>query len=145
MDLLSAAQRLQIRLALKDVTDTFMKTPISYTLVGQTFDRFMENGESASTTVELLGMVEFMDENRDHNEVTEGGSTNTGRVKATLNLEDLEALDLITPEYTFIGNTAVDYFTTQNEDYKVEHIMYDGALDQKNVLVVIYGIKVAKN
>ncbi len=141
-DLLSPAQRAQIRLALKDVTDTFMKTPVVYSMKGESLDRFNEDRtDEGSTTFNFNALVEYPTEDSDKIQKFSEGALDTAEIMLTMNLEDLKAINFVNSSNICIGNDTKDYFTVNGEVYRVCLICYDGPLDQKNILVVIFGNK----
>lgn len=142
MDLLSDLDRLNIRNAIKDVTDTFMKTPVVYTLSsGETLDRFNRGmGTKQEQVVNLMALAEYKDNEGEFGKELPDGIKNEAQIKLTYNLEDLQALNLIdTSNWTHPFKLGADTFTTQGCYYKLVWVGYDGSLDQKNVLVVMYG------
>lgn len=135
--LLTNQQKLDIRLAIKSVTDTFFVTPITYRLAQDSIDRFNEDRpDMVYQNYALLGMVEFP---KDKVEQTVQGALNNADVDVSFNLEDLQTAGLIDGQFKFLGNPAKDYMTINGLTYKLSYLKYDGPLDQKNCLVIIGG------
>ncbi len=139
-DLLSVGQRAQIRAALQDVTDTFMKTPVVYQLKGESLDRFNEDRlDEGVTTFNFNALVEYPATDGDKVKQFTEGALSTAEVQLTMNLDDLKLINFVNSSNICIGNDAKDYFTVNNQLYRVAFIGYDGPLDSKNILVVIFG------
>lgn len=141
MSLLSNNQRRQIRDAIQQVTDTFMKTQIQYHFASEGLDFYEEDRINQKFfSVEIMVLVEHDIETDKIIEKLQG-SSDTNLIQLTINLEDLERLNLITSDYKFKGNATTDYFTMKGDLYKIVDLRYDGPLDEKDILVVIEGEK----
>lgn len=145
--LLTPQQRADIRAALKDVTDTFMVTPVTYEVHGESMDQFNEDRTDEQVTeYDLLGLTEYSTSSQSSKggDIKEevGGAIDTSDIKVTFNLEDLEAVSgLINADHQAIFNMTKDYFTTKGIRYKVTYIQYEGPLDEKDCLLILYGRK----
>jgi hypothetical protein len=141
MDLLSQEDRDKIRLALKDVTDTFMKTPVIYSVYGDTLDRFSEDRKNKKESVyNLYALAEYRDDTGEWGKGMPAGLKDQANIKLTFNLEDLVEEGLVeTVNWTHKFSIGSDFFITQAKKYKLVWAGYDGPLDQKNILVVLYG------
>lgn len=141
MGLLSNQQKTDIRAAIKSVTDTFFVTPVAYQIVGESLDRFQEDRrDRVKATYNLLGMVEYPDGASSHIKAETGGAIDTANVKVTFNLEDLQQQpDLVNGDFQVAFNPTKDYMIINGLQYETSFMLYDGALDQKNVLVIVYG------
>jgi uncharacterized protein (DUF934 family) len=137
-DLISNTERTEIRDAMKDVADTFFKTPVAYEHKGETLDFRNEDRPNEETTIyNLMGMVEYPKEEVDEET---GGSIKTADAKVTLLLEDLEQIaGVIDGNNMPIFDDTRDYFTAKGKRYKVTFVMNEGPLDEKDILVVVYG------
>lgn len=135
MSLLSSKDKAEIRAAAKLVTDTFMVTPVVYELHAKAIDRWGE-GETTKTIKNFSALVETP---KGDMVETPDGSIDMGDVKLTVNLEDLEAIGMITADYDLSLVIERDYFTTRGRKYKVTDAYPEGPLDSKNVLVCIHG------
>ena len=137
--LLSNSQKLQIRKALRDVTDTFMVTPVTYHIAGEQLDRWNEDQEEQIYyDVNLKALVESITEDNEIKRSVQG-DRDLAELKITMNLEDMQDLGVITSDFKHIFNPTQDYFRHKGLLYKVIDIYYDGPLDEKDVLVVIEG------
>lgn len=138
--LLSAQEEQEIRDAVKSVTDTFMRTSVTYKMYGDSLDRFQEDRKRTQTKDEYIlpCLVEYKE--ADDAERIEG-ATQQNKVKLTVNMDDLEALHLVSaPKWTVPFNSTKDYFICQGKQYKVDYIGYDGALNTKQCLCIIVGV-----
>lgn len=135
--LLSNSQKDRIRRALRDVTDTFMVTPIRYHIAGLSLDRWGEDQEGEQfVDAEFEVLEEAITEDNEVVEMVQG-SRDLAEVKLSANLEVLEEKNLITSDFKTVFNAARDFLTLRGQVYKVIDIYFDGPLDFKNVLVVI--------
>lgn len=137
--LLSSGQKAQIRKAIRDVTDTFMVTPVTYHIAGEKFDRFSEDNEEQTYYSVLMNCLVEAITTDNEIERSRQGDRDLNEIKLTINLEDMQDLGVITSDYKHIFNPTQDFFTHKGLTYKVIDIYYDGPLDEKDVLVVIEG------
>lgn len=139
--LLSDTEIAEIKSALKDVTDTFMVTPIQYLRAIDSIDRFNEDREDeVFDNITLNGLVEYVDQAGDELiEDDSNGALNRQRVKVTFNTVDAQAVDLMTAEWEAKVQEEKDFFICKAIKYKVVKVITDGPLDEKDVLLVIYG------
>lgn len=137
MSLLTNQQKLDIRNAIKLVTDTFFVTPVEYRHIGASIDRFQEDrGDRLKATYNLKAMVEYP--TGSVKEET-GGAIDTASVKVTFNMDDLTQVSgLVDANYQVIFSPTKDYMLINGVLYQNKYVMYDGALEQKNVLVIVY-------
>jgi len=139
--LLSEAEKREIRDAVKDVTDTFMVTPILYHASGSSLEVWAEDKKDEVFTTYLLSALAEPNEGavKDAISRTLQGATDWADVTLTFNLEDLQSFGLVDANLksTFIAET--DYFTWKNTVYNVLDVSYDGPLDAKEVLIKITG------
>lgn len=134
--LLSQAEEDEARAAIKLVTDTFMVTPIVYKMQVAVLDRFEEDRNGDFQTYNLSGLVEPV--KKEIEEETEG-SKDFADTMITFNLEDLQAQDLITPEFGLKFTAEQDYFISKGRTYRVTDAYTDGPLSAKDCLVIIKG------
>lgn len=146
MDLLTAAQRAQIRAAIGDVTDTFFKTPVEYQLVGESMDRFQEDrGGRVKTTFNLLGLVEYPQGEGKLIKTETNGAIDSAAVKVSFNMDDLAAYGgIVNSEEQTIFNPTKDYMIINGIKYETTYRAYDGALEKRNVLCIVYADEVIK-
>ncbi len=140
--LLSESDILSFKSAIKDVTDTFMVTPLVYHHLNKnsgTIDKWSEDFKAnAYVDYNLNGLLEYP--NTEDNEVRESvGSFDYGDISVTFNLEDLADLGIINSDNLVIFTTETDYFTAKGILYRVKKIKYDGPINSRDVLVKIYG------
>lgn len=140
MSLLSAADKREIRDAIKLTTDTFMVSPVLYYRSIGSIDRFEE--DSANETFESIEM-KVLEEYPSNvgNEVVESleGSIDFNDVVLTLNLEDAQELGIINTDYSNTLNPEADYFKLKRRIYEVTDVVYDGPLSEKPALLIIKG------
>lgn len=142
MDLLTDAQRADIRVALHDVADTFFKTPVVYTLKGGvSLDPFQEGRKDQREDIyNLMALVTFPHSGGEWGKELPAGLLNQAHIKVTLNWQDLQALGLTDQvEKTVPFREGRDWFSTQGRDYKVLFVHYAGPLDRQAVLINLYG------
>lgn len=146
MDLLSATQRLQIRGALQNVFDTFCKTPIEYHLKGESADRWQEDKDDEEDAVHtLMGFVEFRANETDEVDWKRDGLLDDAHLSVLLGLDDLIALGLINPTTNEpIFDVTRDEMKINGEWFRVIFKAIEGAFEQKNVMVKLYGQRMAK-
>lgn len=138
--LLSPAQIAQIKAALHDVTDTFCVTPVLYLKATDSLDRFNEDRKDMEPVeFNLLALVEYeINKTEDFIIQTKDGALVTAQVKLTFNTEDLETARLITANYPNMQKEK-DYFVVHNKRHRVVHVSMDGPIDDKAVLVIVFG------
>lgn len=144
--LLTPAAIEDIKTALKDVTDTFMVTPVEYYLKGESMDRSGEDHKNRDTTTyNISALVEHQNTDDDEIKKTQDGAERMQELTLTCNLRDLKTLNLVNNLNKFIGKAERDYFKLPNgEIYKVILVLYDGPLDVEPVLVIIKGAVVER-
>jgi hypothetical protein len=137
--LISEKDKLQIRAALKSVTDTFFVTPVIYHLSKDSAEWFNEDrSDEEFTNYSLKAMVEYPKEKI---LPTLQGSVHMADVKCTFNMEDLIAASFVNAEKMAIGKAEKDFITVNGQRYRVSSIYYDGPLDKQNILIIIEGEK----
>jgi hypothetical protein len=125
MKLITDAEFRKIRSALHDVTDTFFVTPIIYRMSIESIDRFNEDREDT------------FDRNRDKGHIT--GKEDRSEIKVSFNYDDLEAAGLTNPLTNgVIFNGQKDKIIVRGILYHVVQVNYDGPLEDRNVLIVVY-------
>lgn len=145
MSLLSAQQLLQIRTAIKSVTDTFAVTPITLHQLTVVDDIYNEDNNVYSEAVnfEVGALVEY-DEVTDAMKETLEGSFDYNESKLTLNVDDMIEAGVVVPvsggTYTCVLETERDYFTLKGKMYRITDILFDGPLEPKEILLVIRGV-----
>lgn len=138
-DLLTAAQRLQIRGAIQDVVDTFAKTPVLYKLKGNYVDDRMEETNPQYTDYNLVGFVEYSSNDSDEMVLDVDGNIFKPSITVLLGLDDLIALSLVDADFMPIFKPESDKFIVNGVSYKVKFVNVEGAFEQKNLVVNIYG------
>lgn len=139
--LLSVAQIAQARAAFKLLDDTFGQSPVEYHKFAGSLDRFNEDRVDTPTTYNLHGLIEYNSFDRNRNDSESGGVEDKSEIKITFNLDrlDEENTGLINPDGTHNFNSETDKFIAQGRLYYVTQILYDGPIEPRNVLIVIYG------
>ena len=137
MSLLSSNDKTKIRNAIKLVTDTFMVNSIEYFFCVESVDVFQEDRKDIIyKRIVLKGLVE-PDTNTNDIEESIDGAHDFNTIIVTFNLEDLQALGLITNDFNYKFNPTKDYIKDKGLLYKITDIKMDGPLDSKNILVVL--------
>lgn len=143
--LLSPQQILDIRGAIKLVTDTFMVSPVTYKRMGTSMDGFEEDRIGREMyRYELLGLVEYP--TRSVQEET-GWAIDKARIKITFSVDELYKVGRLNPLQVKIINDnnthslkdTEDYMIVNSTEYEVSYVMFDGPLEPKNVLLIVYG------
>lgn len=138
MKLLSDADKLAIRKAIGDLSETFFVTPIFYHYAGDSVDVWNEDrGDQSYYTIQLSAMTEYGA--TEDIELDKDGSKDYEQVTLTFNLEDLEKVGFVDSTYKHLFGQETDYFTCRGKVYKVTDIWYDGPLDSKNALILMRG------
>jgi hypothetical protein len=144
MNLVSIAEHLEIRAALRDVSDTFFQSDVIYRKrKAAVLNRFMEDlhdGGDSHDVFFLKGFVEYSTLLTDESKNIETGWENDDSVTVSFHLDYLDELGLINPT-TFqpIFETNSDEIIVGGKSYNVVHVVTDGQLQPKNILVVVYG------
>lgn len=135
MDLLTNPDRANIRLALKDVTDTFYKSAIKILIYGGSLDLHNEDrSDQTFDEVDVLGIVEYKgaDLTQDQTGWYEGAE-----VMVSLFMDDIATL--LNAQNKYKGHAEDDYMEMHEKRYKIMQVTYDGPLEDKNVLMIIFG------
>lgn len=139
MDLLSAADRLEIRAALQDVIDTFHKTTVSYYLAGSYQSDFMEDQETKQYTLyEFPAYVEYP---KTMKEETVEGAYDGQDVWVQVGLDNLQALNLIDAEFQPLFRPELDYMLINGARFNITSCKTEGAFEKENILVILTGRK----
>ena len=145
-DLLSTGAISDIKAVLKQVTDTFSKTPVVYRRYGEVMNRFNEDRDKDApiSTHSILGMVQYagavrMSVESEHVE----GSQESNDVKITVNFADMVAAGLADGDLV-ICRVETDWMEVDGVNYNVHTVAYDGFLDATPILVLLMGDIVPK-
>lgn len=139
MDLLSAAEHAEIRAALQDVCDTFNKTQLTYHLAGVSVDDTMEDfNDKSYTDYSVKAYVEYP---KDTVEQTQEGAYDNCDVFVQFGLDDLDLVGLINSENMPIFAPEHDYMTINGERFRVTFSGVEGAIEQRNILVIVKGMR----
>lgn len=137
MSLLSAGQKAQIRNAIKQVTDTFAVTPVTFYLTQAVIDRFNEERKNRQYAIkELSAFVEYGSESKDDRMA---GDDYWQTIKLLFNLEDLEAAGCLDANYMPLFNPASDHFVVSGVECDILKAYSEGGLEAKNVLIIVEG------
>ena len=141
MSLLSNAQKSKIRSSIKLVTDTFFVNDVEYLIGIDSVDRFQEDRSDMIYHKVMLKALREEENTYTDASIThkKDGDEDYSLIKLSLNVEDLETLNLINSDKKVIFNKIKDYFKFKGKLYKVQDIRYDGPLDEKDILLNVYG------
>ena len=144
MDLLTNEDRLEFKAAIKDVTDTFGKTEITYYRSKGSLDIYQE--DQVSTVLISYALLAIAEEQKNEaNTESKGGNWNFDKVLLTFNSKDLQAVELVSVDGTTHSlKSEVDYFDYQGQCFKVDEVRFDGAVDEAPVLVLVMGKRVSR-
>ena len=118
--LISDSELSEIQVAFSDLAGTFLKTPITYHLVGERLDRFMEDTlTQAVTNYAVKGLVvEEKSQNQSQIDIEKQGKYYPKQFYALLHWEELETVGLVSG-----GNLLMqadrDFLTIDNVKYEV--------------------------
>lgn len=150
-DLLSAAERAEVRAALVDVADTFYKTVVTvykYTTNNKLFKE--EFTDATTTTYNINSMVEYgnMDTGTFVVEQppTTSGKTDRSWIRVTMNVDILNTTHSLWDAVNnrVLLNEGKDRMAIGGVEYDITQISYDGPLEAKPVLVTIYAMPKAR-
>lgn len=139
MSLLSDAQKRSIRDAIRSVTDTFFVSGITYYKGVDSIDRWQENrSDKLYYRIQLQAMREWK---ADDTKEDVNGDIDLTEITLTFNTEYLQEMNLIddSKEFKVKFQSEKDFFETKGIFYEVTDVYYDGALDAKDVLVLVKG------
>lgn len=135
--LISPQQFQQIYASLKDVTDTFFTTSVTYRVAKSIVDRFGENTNTGSTAQFEDKVMDCMAEfGKDIIDQQVIGSANFQSVKLTFNSDEWLNSGLYA-NGELLTNGTKDYVIVNNRLYKVSQIVPDGAFETQNVLIIV--------
>lgn len=140
-DLLTPDNWLQITSAIRDVTDTFLKAPVTYKKRQNTLDRFNEdNNVNPTVDYSLVALVEW-GQASNQNLQTVDGSVPQERVTVTFDMRYLneQGLVVINPDNSWVTvfDSASDYLFISGFYYKMDVIKYDGQAEDRQLLCVV--------
>lgn len=141
MSLLSDAEKLEIRAAVKSATDTFMVTPVIVYTWTQVLDRFAE-GETDTAVPHALNALAEVKGGAEMNKLIPmvDGSIDFKDIKLTFNLQDVNAAGLFDNVNKKLNiEIEKDFFTTRGRKYKITDAYTEGPLDETDLLVIIWG------
>lgn len=142
MDLLSAAERLEIFAAIHDVTDTFCQLPIAYELRGDSLDWANEDRNDEEVTIyNLMGLIVYSDKKID---LKQYGVQDLGDGYVLFNWEDLQAAGLINGDNFPIMDPARDYMTAQGVRLRALAVPPLGQLGIRQAVVKVFFMKEPK-
>jgi hypothetical protein len=143
MSLLTTAQIAAIRSEIKQVTDTFFVTPVAYFRASTSLDVYQEDrADRFEAAINMLGMVEYPTATKVMEE--SGGALDRAAIMVTLNVDDLsEYLVEETGQLDF--QPLRDEISVNGERFRITHWKYDGPLERKNVLWVLFADRKVKN
>lgn len=138
--LLSDADLLEIRQAIKDTTDTFCVTPTVISLRVDNADRMGGEGGIKYNTVNALSFVEFSTDDADMTITSQDGSILRADIRLLLNLADMGIAGLLDEYNQPIINMATDKVTVHGKMYRIVFVGVDGGFEDKNQICYIYGL-----
>ena len=103
----------------------------------------MEGGGSAYTQYTLNGLVEYPTNEQDKILPSDLGDMIKAEVKIALNLDDMDVLGLISNDYPILKEQD-DYMVVNGESFNVIKVTTDGPMENRNLLVLIFGEKMEK-
>jgi len=138
--LISPQQFENIYDSIRDVTDTFFTTSVTYRLAKPKIDRYGEGQNTGSTASfddkTMLCMVEYGLEDIDGQVI---GSANFQNARLTFNSEVWASNGLYTNGVLSTNGTK-DYVIANGRTYKVLQITPDGPFETQNVLIVVTAV-----
>lgn len=139
MVLLDSNYLLEIRGAIKEVTNQFFVTPVIYKLAVPALSRFGEdNNHIGYVDYNLSALVEYP--KSENVEYSKQGAVDKSKVIVTLNIEDLIFAELYNiSTHTLLFKPQKDYMILEGRKYKVLPFRKDGPIDEQNILCIING------
>lgn len=145
MDLLSGQEKYTIESALRNIRDTYFKTPISITRTGVGGvlpDRWnsgttKKSGASQADTYSLLGMVEYRDPTTSFFMDNVGGADGDFDIMITVGVDEAIASGVISAERKSVvrdGDTVA--VANNGEKYRIIAILFDGHFDSSGQLLM---------
>lgn len=137
--LLSDTDILEIRDAIKQTTDTFLRLPIIYHLREKNFDRLNPDLALSKTDFELSALQVY-DKTSDTALVDKKtqGKIDLSEGYLLFNFEDLDTAGLIDSEGRFKGKATQDEFTAQGTLFEISGADALGQLDEKFSLLKLW-------
>ncbi|MCB9047613.1 MAG: hypothetical protein H6550_15880 [Chitinophagales bacterium] len=142
-DLLTPSDRAEIRAALRDVSDTFNKTTITYKKWVGRATRF-SSGDSTYTDYSILALVEYgnLESGRFiiQESVNDSGKLNSASVRITMNVDYLNSTHSLWDGTNNVAlmNYGADRLFIGDQEYDITQLTYDGPLEAKPILCIIY-------
>lgn len=143
MDQLTQTERDEIREALHDVTDTFCKTPVFFKFKDTSSDRWSNGSLVSYTEKEVNCFVEYPMLEVNDGYFESSGVSEPFDIKLTVNVQEAEQKELFALPNTVLISAGL-LFTCNSENYKVEDWNTDGNFEQRSILLIISGVKMAK-
>lgn len=133
-DLLTNAERLEIRDAIKDVADTFFKTDatIKHFIISTSY---FNNG-LGKNFIEYPLKCLYEDNSGMTEKDLEGAKSNYG-LKLSFLMQDMPS-EVLTADNLTIFSDSADYVTVKGREYKIGKIEYDAPLDERDILMIVH-------
>ena len=144
MDLLTPAERQQIKDAFRDVMDTYSRTPVTVRIASVSVDRFNEDRVDITYTDYSFDAIVLYGKNNKQNDPNLGGAVDILEVEAIVHLDVLDGVGLLGADDTVLINVATDLLVTNGQEYRIKMVSIQGQVDKKQVKAHIKG-QIEKN
>jgi len=139
VDLITDAERDEIREALANTLFTYSKTPIQLITKGISLDRYNEDRNDITKTVfNFDAFVEYKNGDKVKNDSNLGGAWDNADVKVLVTIEQMELAGLIVDGAPTVNATTSD-LVINGENFETVHVSLEGAFEQRQVAVYIWG------
>lgn len=139
MDLLTPAERQQIKDAFRDVMDTYSRTPVVVRCASFSVDRFNEDRGDITYTDYSFDAIVLYGKNNKANDPNLGGAIDVTEAEAIVHLDVLDGIGLLSGGDTVLINVATDLIVINGQEYRINMVSIQGQVDKKQVKAHIKG------
>lgn len=143
MDLLTPAERQQIRDGLKDALDTFSKTPITIRITNDlSLSPFNEDRtDRPYADYNFEAQVEYNSSVLNKQDTNLAGTWDDSDVRVYIHLDYIEAAGLLVNDYPNIPNNTSELIVLNGngtrEEYRITHVSVGGAFEKRQTYAKI--------
>lgn len=139
VDLLSGADRNDIRDAFRDIMETFSRTPVTIRRAGASVDRFNEDRtDIVYTDYSVLAIVIYGAADK-KNDPNLGGAVDVTNVRAVVHLDLLEAVGLLDSEGLPTINETTDLLVVNGQQYRIKEVSVSAQFEKRQTKATIRG------
>ena len=141
MDLLTQVERNLIKDAIKDITDTFCNTPVSFLMPKSTSSRWGDADRPQFQAVEALCYVEYPQTTTFDAMPTPSGVKESYDISCMMNVSVALTSNLIKDSATVLLKAGTK-FMCEGKEYYVQDCFMEGAFQRQNLIFTVIGIQV---